>query len=92
MRLGEAEAGRPGGRLDHDTSLGLGLADLAGLRQEGRLVESGMDARSRPHPPGNLGGFAGFDRIRPPEAADPRAQAREKCESALGHMPNTAAE
>jgi 2-methylisocitrate lyase-like PEP mutase family enzyme len=71
----------------------MAMADLAAeLRREGPLAESRMDTRFKQHPLGNLHAFAGFDRIRSLEAAYLPAEAQEKYEAGLGHMPNAAAE
>jgi 2-methylisocitrate lyase-like PEP mutase family enzyme len=65
--------------------------DLAvALKREGALAEVEVDARTRTHPVGNLHLFSGFDRIRALEAEFLPAEAQQKYEGTLGHMPETA--
>ncbi len=57
------------------------------LREKGALAEAEVDARTKTHPVGNLHLFAGFDRIRALEAEFLPAEAQEKYQGTLGHMP-----
>lgn len=64
--------------------------DLAvAMKQRGALAEVEVDERTKTHPVGNLHLFSGFDRIRALEAEFLPAEAQQKYEGTLGHMPET---
>ena len=66
----------------------MAVHDLAvAMKRQGALAEAEVDARTKTHPLGNVHLFAGFDRIRALEEAFLPAEAQEKYQGTLGHMP-----